>query len=109
VGLIARVIEAAGVPTLTMTSAWDITAAVCPPRSAFVHYPLGHQTGRPNDLDGQTAIVRAALEAAWRLEHPGEIVRLPFRWEGDDGWEERAYAPGLTPTGPDGKPLRVAR
>jgi len=103
------VIEAAGVPTLAMTSAWDITAAVRPPRSAFVHYPLGHQTGRPGDLDGQIAIVRAALEAAWRMERAGEMVRLPFRWQGDDGWEERAYAPGHTPTGTDGKPVRVAR
>ena len=102
-------IEAAGVPTLAMTSAWDITAAVRPPRSAFVHYPLGHQTGRPGDLDGQIAIVRAALEAAWRMERAGEMVRLPFRWQGDDGWEERAYAPGLTPIGTDGKPVRVAR
>jgi D-proline reductase (dithiol) PrdB len=109
VGLIARVIEAAGVPTLTMTSAWDITTAVRPPRSAFVHHPLGHQTGRPNDLAGQTAIVRAALESAGRMERPGEIVALPFRWQGDDGWEERAYAPGFTPTGPDGKPMRIAR
>jgi len=109
VGLIARVIEAAGVPTLTMTSAWDITAAVRPPRSAFVHHPLGHQTGRPGDLNGQVAIVRAALEAAWRLERPGEIVRLPFQWPGDDGWEARAYAPGYTPVGSDGKPIRMAR
>jgi hypothetical protein len=96
------------VPTLAMTSAWDITAAVAPPRSAFLHYPLGHQTGKPGDLRGQIAIVRAALEAAWTIEGPGEIVRLPFHWDvaGDEGWEARAYAPGYTPAGPDGKPLR---
>jgi D-proline reductase (dithiol) PrdB len=109
VGLIARVIEAAGISTLAMTSAWDITAAVRPPRSAFVHYPLGHQTGRRGDLAGQVAIVRAALEVAYRITTAGQIVRLPFRWEGDEGWEQRAYAPGFTPTGPDGKPARVAR
>lgn len=106
VGLIARSIEAAGVPTLCMSSAWDITAAVRPPRSAYLHYPLGHQTGPADEPALQQAIVRAALEAALALREPGAIAELPFRWSGDPGWEERAYAPGHAATGPDGKPLR---
>lgn len=105
-GLIAREIEAAGVPTLAMTSAWDITAAVGTPRAAYVHHPLGHPTGAPDDPGGQRAIVRAALEAGVALRHAGEIVRLPFRWTADPGWEARAYTPEHTPTAPDGKPQR---
>ncbi len=105
-GLIARVIEEAGVPTLCMTSAWDITAAVKPPRSAFVHHPLGHQTGGPDDPAGQRKIVQTALEAALSMKQPGEIVALPYRWEVEDGWEDGAYTPEQTATGPDGKPLR---
>ncbi len=106
-GLIARVIEAAGVPTVSMTSAWDITAAVVPPRSLYVHHPLGHQTGAAGDLAGQTAIVRAALEAAPTLA-PGEIRALPFRWHapGSERWEARAYTREEMPTTPDGKPAR---
>jgi D-proline reductase (dithiol) PrdB len=106
VGLIARVIEAAGVPTLCMTSAWDITHAVAPPRAVFVHHPLGHQTGAPGDAEGQRALVRAALEAGLAIRRPGEIVEPPQRWQGDAGWAERAYSPEHTPTGPDGKPAR---
>jgi D-proline reductase (dithiol) PrdB len=106
VGLIARVIEAAGVPTLSMTSAWDITQAVAPPRAVFVHHPLGHQTGAPGDDAGQLALVRAALEAGVGIATPGEILELPQRWQGDAGWEARAYSPEHTPTGPDGKPMR---
>jgi hypothetical protein len=105
VGLIAREIEAAGVPTISMTSAWDITEAVAPPRSVYVHYPLGHTTGRPGDREGQQAIVRAALHTGLGVKR-GEIAPLPFRWEGDPGWEEGAYTPEHSPTGPDGKPLR---
>ncbi len=105
-GLIAREIEAAGVATLSMTSAWDITRAVAPPRSAYVHHPLGHQTGAPGDSAGQRAIVHAALRAGVAMREPGEIVELPFRWEGDPGWEASAYTPEHTPTGPDGKPIR---
>lgn len=105
-GLIAREIEAAGVPTLCMTSAWDITEAVAAPRAAYVHHPLGHQTGAAGDTAGQRALVRAALEAGVAMQRPGEIVELPFRWQEDAGWESRAYSPEFTPTSPDGKPIR---
>ena len=105
-GLVAREIEAAGVATLTMTSAWDITAAVCPPRAAFVHAPLGHQSGSPGNLESQLSIVRAALEAGISIEHPGTIVDLGLNWVGDDGWEQRAYSPEVLSTGPDGRPVR---
>lgn len=104
-GLIAREIEAAGVPTISMTSAWDITAAVAPPRSVYVHYPLGHTTGSPGDPDGQQAIVRAALRTGIGVPR-GAIARLPFLWNDDPGWEKRAYTPEHSPTGPDGKPVR---
>ncbi len=105
-GLIAREIEAAGVPTLCMTSAWDITRAVAPPRSVYVHHPLGHQTGAAGDAAGQRSIVRAALEAGVAIQEPGEIAVLAERWPHDPGWEARAYTPEHTATGPDGKPLR---
>jgi hypothetical protein len=64
VGLIAREVEAAGIPTLCMTSAYDITQAVNPPRAVFLNYPLGHQTGKPDDSANQRAIVLAALKAS---------------------------------------------
>ncbi len=105
-GLIAREIEAAGVPTLTMTSAWDITAAVRPPRAAFVHAPLGQQTGPPGDFETQRAIVQAALEAAISIKRSGEIIDLGFDWTQDEGWEDRAYSAQHMSTGPDGKPVR---
>ncbi len=35
-GLVARALEAAGVPTLCLTAAHSITAAANPPRAAFV-------------------------------------------------------------------------
>ena len=104
-GLIARSIEAAGVPTISLTSAWDITEAVAPPRSVFVHHPLGHTTGRAGDPEGQLALVRAALNSGMQAKR-GEIVRLPFEWKDEPGWEDRAYTPEHSPTGSDGKPLR---
>jgi D-proline reductase (dithiol) PrdB len=108
VGLIAREIEQAGVPTVAISSAWDITAAVRPPRAVYLHYPLGHQGGMPGDLEDQIAVARAALEAGLALREPGRIPPLPFRWSraGDEGWEKVAYSGASVTVGPGGKPDR---
>ena len=81
-----------------MTSALDITHAVKPPRSVFVNYPLGHQTGKPNQPDLQRAILKGAFSAMEAMTKPGEIVHLPYVWDPDDhSWEERDYRPGYLP------------
>jgi hypothetical protein len=85
VGLIAREIEAAGVPTLSMTSAWSITAAVRAPRAAFVDHPLGHTTGRALDPAGQRAIVEAGLRGLETITEPGTIIDLGCDW-GEHSW-----------------------
>ena len=47
---------------MSLTSALSITASVNPPRAVFVDYPLGHTAGKPDDVESQDAIVRAALD-----------------------------------------------
>ena len=101
VGLIAREVEAAGIPTLCMTSAYDITQAVNPPRAVFLNYPLGHQTGKPDDSANQRAIVLAALNAFETIRKPGTIIELPYVWDANDRrWEETDYTPGFLPPRP---------
>jgi hypothetical protein len=94
VGLIAREIEARGIPTLSMSSALSITQAVKPPRTAFVDYPLGHTTGKPHQPELQRSLLLAALRAFETLAVPGERVILPHAWEQDDAWKERLPRPG---------------
>jgi D-proline reductase (dithiol) PrdB len=86
VGLIARQIEAAGIPTVSLTSAWSITASANPPRAAFADLPLGHTSGAPHDPDGQRLVVGSALQAATAMTDPGTIVDLGVRWV-DDDWK----------------------
>jgi hypothetical protein len=101
VGLIAREVEAAGIPTLCMTSAYDITQAVNPPRAVFLNYPLGHQTGKPDDPANQRAIVLAALNAFETISKAGTIVELLYVWDPNDRrWEETDYTPGFLPPRP---------
>jgi len=86
VGLIARIIEEAGVPTVSFTSARTITERANPPRSVFIDLPLGHTAGAPNDLVGQRQLLTDGLVAGFGLIEPGTIVDLPFRWI-DDDWK----------------------
>lgn len=93
-GLVARQVEAAGIPTLCMTSALDITRAVFPPRAAFLDFPLGHTTGKPNEPELQREILAAALSAFESMTAPGSVTMLPFRWSEDEEWKAKAFAEG---------------
>ena len=98
VGLVARAAEEAGISTIAMSSALDITQAVKPPRSVFVNFPLGHQGGKPNQPELQRAILLDAFNALETLTTPGQIVTLPYVWGADnDGWEDQEYLPGYLP------------
>ena len=93
-GLIARHAEAAGISTLCMSSALDITQAVNPPRAAFLDYPLGHTTGKPHAPELQREILVQALEGFTSLTTPGSVKILPFRWSEDDPWKHTAMMDG---------------
>jgi D-proline reductase (dithiol) PrdB len=91
VGLIARVLEREGIPTVTLSSAYDISARVSPPRTAFLNFPLGNAVGHPDDAGEQRSILRAALRLLETAERPGEIVELPQRWP-DQDWVAKLNA-----------------
>lgn len=81
-GIVARAIELAGVPTLVLGSQPEILAAVRVPRAVVVKHPEGAPLGNPGNVGKHEHLLREALEAAWRLEGPGLIERLPFEWQG---------------------------
>ena len=95
-GLIARHAEAAGISTLCMSSALDITQAVNPPRAAFLDYPLGHTTGKPHEPELQREILVQALAGFTSLTTPGAVKILPFHWSEDDDWKRTAMMDGDT-------------
>ena len=79
-GLVARVVEATGIPTVTVSTRRDITALVRPPRSLFVNFPMGNSFGKAGDTEMQTKILRAALDLAVTATEPGVLVDLPIPW-----------------------------
>ena len=64
-----------------MTSALDITRSVKPPRAVFVNFPLGHQTGQPDQPELQRRIVHRRAAAFESITPPGAIVELPYVWD----------------------------
>lgn len=92
-GLIARLLEANGIPTLSMTSALDITRAAWPPRAAFLDFPLGHTAGRPDSAKLNVDIMRDTLGAFETLTEPGSVAQLRFRWSHTDAWKDTEYLP----------------
>jgi hypothetical protein len=89
-GIIARALEARGLPTLSTSVLWEMSAAVKPPRTCFLDFPLGCPAGRPFAAEQQRAILRAALERAATFSPDAWAMQtLPFQWspDGDRSWE----------------------
>ncbi len=89
-GLVARILEKAGFPTICLTAARSITESVNPPRSAFVDMPLGYTAGRPNEPEFQRDLLRQVFEAAESIDTPGSIVDLDAIWSEDVSWKDKA-------------------
>lgn len=79
-GLVSRVIEAAGIPTVTLNMIWPLQRAIGMARVAAIEHPFGRPFGDVGDAETQRAVLRAALAVAAGATEPGQVVHLPFRW-----------------------------
>ena len=79
-GLVQRVIEASGIPTVALSLIPDLTRAVGVPRLAGISYPFGRPLGNPHDAVGQRLVLRAMLEILATATGPDTFVELPFQW-----------------------------
>jgi hypothetical protein len=80
VGLVSRVIEAAGIPTVTLEMIWEYVRLVGIPRVAAIEHPFGRPFGDVGDADTQRAVLESALRVAERASVPGHVEHLPFVW-----------------------------
>lgn len=94
-GLAAREIEAAGIPTVCLSMIPALTAATGAPRVAAIEYPLSRPMGMVGDAAGQGAVLRAALEVLANAKEYGTVIDLPFQWP-----EPRGKAMGPLPEDP---------
>lgn len=80
-GLVARQVEAAGIPTVTASVVRSMTDALPAPRNVFVRFRLGQVFGEPGNVAQQQALVRAMLRAVSEIREPGGVIELPYRWK----------------------------
>jgi hypothetical protein len=88
VSLVARYLEANGIPTVIVGSALDVVEHCGVPRFLFTDFPLGNPCGPPWRGDMQKAIIRLALGVFESAPGPRTTVRAPFHWK-DNDWRAR--------------------
>jgi D-proline reductase (dithiol) PrdB len=98
VSLVARHLEAGGIPTVIMGCAKDIVEHAGVPRFLFSDFPLGNSAGRPFDADSQAVTLELALRVLETAPAARTTVQSPLRWSEDPGWKLDFDDPGaMTP------------
>ena len=89
--LVARSLEANGLPTVVMGCAKDIVELCGVPRFLFSDFPLGNSAGRPFDVESQAATLELALRVLESAPAGRTTVQSPQRWRDDASWKLDFY------------------
>ncbi len=79
-GLIARAIEAAGIPTVCVVMNRDIAENVGIPRALHVRFPYGAPLGPAGHADTQLAVIREALGLLTQAAAPARVIESTVEW-----------------------------
>ena len=85
--LVARHLEASGIPTVIMGCAKDIVEHCGVPRFVFSDFPLGNSAGRPFDVESQVFTLELALGVLEGAPAARTTVQSPLRWSDDASWK----------------------
>ena len=78
--ILQREIEAAGIPTVSISLCRDVTEGIRVPRAVSVRFPFGHTFGPAADDIMQMRILKDALQVLQTAEEPGVVMALPYAW-----------------------------
>jgi D-proline reductase (dithiol) PrdB len=81
VGHLARAIEAAGVATVSLSSAWELTEETAPPRALHLRFPFGHALGEPGNRNQQLTVLYRAFSLLFAAEAPATIRDAGLHWK----------------------------
>ncbi len=87
VSLIARRLEASGIPTVVMGCAKDIVERAGVPRFLFSDFPLGNAAGRPDDPQSQMVTLDLALKLLEAAPAARTTVQSPLVWSHSADWK----------------------
>lgn len=81
--MLARPIEAAGIPTVTVSMMPVMSEKYRSSRTVGVQYPFGHSFGDVGNREMQRRTLWAALQMLVAAPRPGARLDLAERWPGD--------------------------
>jgi D-proline reductase (dithiol) PrdB len=91
VSLVARYLEANGMPTVMIATARDIVEYCGVPRLVFVDFPLGNPCGVPFDVEMQGSILDIALGLLETADEPATTVVAPYTWPDGEKWKDTIF------------------
>lgn len=91
--VLARVIEAAGIPTVTVTMMPVLSEKYRSSRTLGVEFPFGHAFGMVDDAAMQTRVLRAALDLLVDATGPETRVDLEEVWPEDRRVAYKSWQP----------------
>ncbi len=96
--VLARWIEAAGIPTVTVTMMPSVAEERRAPRIVGVEFPFGHAFGMPHDKSMQRRTLEVALRVLAGASTSGTRVDLDIEWpvpvrEAYRAWQPKEPSP----------------
>ncbi|MGH8999493.1 MAG: hypothetical protein ACRDY7_08890 [Acidimicrobiia bacterium] len=96
--MLARRIEASGIPTVVVTMMPALATAQLTPRVVGVEFPFGHPFGMPGDQAMQRHVLETALVVLAGAHRPGTRVDLDIEWpqprsEAYKAWQPKEASP----------------
>jgi hypothetical protein len=100
VSLVARHLEANGIPTVVVATARDIVESAAVPRLLFVDFPLGAPCGEPFNVAQQREVLEMAFRLLETATRPRTTREAGLAWSKGQRWkdliftEEQPFLPG---------------
>jgi hypothetical protein len=93
VPVLARRIEAAGIPTVVVTMMPATATGLLAARVVGVEFPFGHTFGMPGDQRTQRTVLETALTVLAGADRPGTRVDVDIEWPQPRGEAYKAWQP----------------
>ena len=98
--LVARHLEANGIPTVVIATARDIVESAAVPRLLFVDFPLGAPCGEPRNVAQQREVLEKSFQLLETATAARTTVNAGLAWSKGQRWkdlvftEEQPFLPG---------------
>ena len=91
--MLARLVEAAGIPTVVVTMMPAVASALRAPRVVGVEFPFGHPFGRPGDRGVQRLVLDTAVGVLAGAAAAGTRVDVDLEWPQPRGEAYKSWQP----------------